>query len=322
MTRKASSKKAASPGRGPLARKVIASARQHLEQKVVDLAAWRAGKLRAADGQRSVISRAGLADCDPLHGLFAYAQNQLSVLIEQMMELPALGKLADAYGWAQEEYLPSGPPMSPLTTSYFSCWGFFDLCTSGAKKETLGTIATDFSAALQVDEGLITLYETMQASRMGVYRHEGATGRLIVLRELITNEEVTALPASGYTGTAGELWFARLMPPPFDRAMFDYSVVFTTPYVLGKPGPGRAFIAATEADWLGYLRRNLAKTRQETEALAYQHLMKYGLSRHHWNEFIFLAYRNHRHDVIFLEGFLDVAASLPQTKEAQERLGR
>jgi hypothetical protein len=35
--------------------------------------------------------------------------------------------------------MPSFPPLSPLTTSYFTCWGFFDL-TTGVKRETLGTI--------------------------------------------------------------------------------------------------------------------------------------------------------------------------------------
>ena len=29
---------------------------------------------------------------------------------------------------AEDIYMPSGPPMSPLTKSYFLYWGFFDLC--------------------------------------------------------------------------------------------------------------------------------------------------------------------------------------------------
>jgi len=66
----------------------------------------------------------------------------MSVFVEQLAELPVLSKLTNAY--AEDGYLPSGPPMSPLTNSYFSCWGFFDLCV-GQNKETFGTVTIDVS---------------------------------------------------------------------------------------------------------------------------------------------------------------------------------
>ena len=34
---------------------------------------------------------------------------------------------ADAVAKAEDEYLPSGPPMSPLTSSYFWMWALYDL---------------------------------------------------------------------------------------------------------------------------------------------------------------------------------------------------
>lgn len=34
---------------------------------------------------------------------------------------------------AEEHYLPSGPPMSPLTPSFFTCWAFFDACVAGLR---------------------------------------------------------------------------------------------------------------------------------------------------------------------------------------------
>jgi len=321
MKTKAPSKKSTSTGRGPIARKVVASARQQLQQKVTNIADWRQARLKAGEYQKTVISENQLSEYDPLHGLYIYAQNQLSVLIEQMIDLPMLDKLADAYAEAQEEYMPSGPPMSPLTTSYFTAWGFFDLCSSGAKKESLCTVATDFCKSQQVDEGLITLFETMQASRMGIYRHEGASSRFLFLRELVTNEQVKAISPSGYLGNAGEVWFTRVLPPPFQPAAFDYSLVFTTPYVLGKCGPRREFVPLVEEDWLAYFKRNLPRTNQETEASAYANLMKYGLSRNYWNEFLFLAYRNHRHDMILLEGVPDQPESLPHTTEGSGRFG-
>jgi len=156
---------------------------------------------------------------------------------------------------------------------------------------------------------------------MGVYRVEGKSDRFVLLRELITNTEIKAISASGYLGRSGEVWFARVLPSPFEPSLFDYSVVFTTPYLLGKLGPRREFMMSVEEDWLAYFRRSLPKMKKQTEQLAYHDLMKYGLSRNYWNEYIFLSYRNHRQDMIFLEGFPDMPASLPHSKEGRAKLG-
>jgi hypothetical protein len=308
-------------GRGPIARKVISSARLSLENKVTHLSDWREARIRAEDFQETIISEKQLSEYDPVHGIYIYAQNQLSVLIEQIMDLPMLEKLADSYAEAQEEYMPSGPPMSPLTNSYFFCWGAFDLCAGGAKRETVSTVAIDVCKYLGIDEGLINIFDKMQASRMGIYKHEGASGNYLFLRELITNREIKAICPSGYIGNLGEIWYARVLPPPFENGAFDYSVVFTTPYVLGKRGSRREFLPFVENDWLNYFRRNLRKTRLDDKELAHEHLMKYGLSRNYWNEYVFLSYRNYKHDMILLEGFPDIPSSLPHSEQGRRELG-
>lgn len=203
MRKSPTSKKSKNIARGPIARKVIASAQYHLQKKVTNLSDWSDARIRAEDFQKTIISENKLTEYDPVHGLYIYGQNQLSVLIEQLSDLPMLEKLVDAYAKAQEDYMPSGPPMSPLTT-YFTCWGFFDLCSGGAKRETLGTIATDVCKFLNTDEGLIALFETMQASRIGIFRHEGTSGDHLFLRELITSREIKAISPSGYFGNPGE----------------------------------------------------------------------------------------------------------------------
>ena len=299
-------------GRGPLARKVINSARQQLQRKVTSLNDWKDGKLRSAEYQKSIISEEKLSKLNPLHALYVYSQNHLSVLIEQVSELPILDKLADMYEAASEEYMPSGPPMSPLTKSYFTCWGAFDLCSFGAKRETLCTVVTDFCKYMNADQGQIEVFEEMQNSYMGIYKHEGTSGGYINFCELVTNRKVRAVCPSGYTGLEGEVWFARILPPLFN--LFDYSVVFTTPYILGKLGSDNSFISAVENDWLNYFDRNLGKTRLENIEDSYHELMKYGLSKNYWNEYIFLSYRNHRDDMILLEGLPDIQSSLPHAK--------
>ena len=307
-------------GSGPISRNVVSSARQLLRRKVVDLTAWRDATIRAEDFDKTILSHKELSTYDPVHGIYIYGQNQLSVLIEQLAELPMLAQLTEAYAAAQDEYMPSGPPLSPLTRSYFCGWGYFDL-HAGAQRETFGTVTIALCKFLKVDEGLIRIFEILQQSRMGLYLHEGMSGRYLLLRELITHREIRAISPSGYHGRPGEIWFARVLPAPFDHEQFDYSVVFTTPYITGKLQDKHTFSRTTAHDWVAYFERNFAKTGCDEKALAYELLMKYGLSRNYWNEYVFLAYLHHQHDRIFLAGFPDVPASLPHSKEGEERFG-
>lgn len=133
-----------------------------------------------------------MAALDPVHAVYVYAQNKMSVLSEQLGELPELSKLVNAIADAQEEYIPSYPPMSPLTTSYFTCWKFFDL-TAGIKRESFGTVIIDACRELGVDESLVTIFELMQDSRMGFYVHEGKSGNYVLLRELVTGTKIKAI---------------------------------------------------------------------------------------------------------------------------------
>lgn len=110
---------------GPISRKVIAALEKERWRSVIDCSALKLGAQRADDLERGVISEMDLREYDPLHAVYIYAQNKMSVIIEQIAELPMCAKLADAYSSAEDKYMPSGPPMSPLTRSYFYCWGVF-----------------------------------------------------------------------------------------------------------------------------------------------------------------------------------------------------
>jgi hypothetical protein len=83
--------------------------------------------------------------------------------------------------------------MSPVTNSFFSSWGSFDLSSTGEKKENFASIAIDFCKFMNVDPGLVGLYEKMQASRMGIYKHEGSKGGYVFLTELITHKKVKVI---------------------------------------------------------------------------------------------------------------------------------
>src|SRR6516225_7045726 len=63
---------------------------------------------------------------DPVHAAYLFVHHITSVFSENVSRLPEMRAYAQEIGGAADEYMPSGPPMSPLTTSYFSCWAFFD----------------------------------------------------------------------------------------------------------------------------------------------------------------------------------------------------
>ena len=306
-----------SSGYSPISRKVLSGLRKTINRKVIDISELKNAKIHAENLEKSVITEKELSELDPLHGVYAYAQNKISVFVEQIASLPALSKLANAYTDAEDIYMPSGPPMSPLTTSYFSCWGFFDLCV-GIKRESFGTVIIDIGRSLNVDQGLITIFKCMQNSRMGFYIHEGVSEGFVQLRELITQKQIKVIVPSGYMGRQGEIWFARIMPEPFAKLNYGYSVVFTTPYILTEM-QNEQFVSSSEMSWDLFFERNLGKTKIEDKNRAYEFLMKFGLNRHYWNEYIFEGYVNHQDDMILLAGFPDIPLSRPHSRENSER---
>jgi hypothetical protein len=127
---------------GPITRRVIEALRRQMRMKVVDLAAFRAGQEYAEALQKSVTPKEQLAKSDPAHAAYIYAQNQMSIMAEQLLQLPEMKSFVKQIGPAEDEYAPSWPPMSPISTSFFVCWSTYDLGI-GARRETLGHVITD-----------------------------------------------------------------------------------------------------------------------------------------------------------------------------------
>ncbi|MFW6178480.1 MAG: hypothetical protein ACOC43_08965 [Desulfohalobiaceae bacterium] len=291
MKRKKKNPKRSSSGlskRAPIAAKVVNSLRKESKRKVIDIQEIREAQVEAEELEDTIIKKDEMDQLDPLHAVYTYAQNKMSVIIEQLSEMPELAKLLDLYEAAEEEYMPQGPPMSPLTLSYFSCWAFFDL-NVGLHRESLGYVATEVCKEFQADQGLINLFEIMNASRMGLYTHAGHSGEYVLLHEFVTGEKLKAKVVSGYRGDPGEIWLVRLMPPPVHRAELDYSIVFITPYIIGQLKGRKFYSVGDQQGWHEYFERTLDKIKTQDKVKAYEKLMKYGLDRHYWNEYIFEA---------------------------------
>ncbi len=238
-----------------------------------------------------------LSGHDPLHAAYVLAQNLASFFAESVSTFPEFKQYRQIIGPAEDNYLPSGPPHSPLTRSYFTTWAFFDV-QFGPDKETIGTCLLDIANLLDLDLVTVETIQRFQNTRMGIYEHCGLVGSRLRLRELITNDEFTCQIASGYKGKKGELWYVRLCPPLC--GLVDYHVAFTTPYILTN---------STKADWTAFLKKSVLGATDEKKAL--HKFLKYGKKLNDWNEYVFLAYHHHQFEAIFLAGLPDVKGSLP-----------
>jgi hypothetical protein len=50
------------------------------------------------------------------------------------------------------------------------------------------------------------------------------------------------------------------------------------------------------------MQRNMVGMKAQNEAEALHRLLKFGPKSNYWNEFVFLAYRTHQSDAIYLSG--------------------
>ncbi len=288
------------------ANRLIKALRKYEKRKVVDLAEFRSARAEAAILFEDATGEKRLAGSEPEHRVLAAAHNMLSVQFELVSRLPEMHRFADAFINAEEEYLPSGPPMSPLTKSYFHCWAFYDLAF-GLQRESIATCLIAVGKAMRIDPSLLAAWSALERSRLGLYVHLGARGGTVTLRELVTDATWQCIVPAGYRGTEGQLWLTRVVLPPGAET----AVVFTTPYVVLTPGA---------KGWRAYLDRTLSKVPGNKDWQgAYEHLMKYGLSHSYWPEYIFEAYVNHHPDAILVMGLPDVEESRPHSRASRDR---
>ena len=68
----------------PIAKKVLAKMKLHSQRKVVDIRNVIAGRAIAEELQKAVVRQKELAGFHPAHAAYIYAQNQVSVMSEQL----------------------------------------------------------------------------------------------------------------------------------------------------------------------------------------------------------------------------------------------
>ena len=235
---------------------------------------------------------------DPVHAIYAFVQHITSFFAENVSALPEMKAYATILSKAEDEYMPSAPPMSPLTASFFTTWALYDLRFEGT--DTIGTCMIEANDLVCLNPDQLDVSKKLSASRMGVYEHVGFVGNHVRLHELITDVEHTCHVAAGYRGEPGQLWYVRLLPPLLPD-LARYWIAVTTPYVLTE---------ASKADWTQFLRRG-SQAGLGNAAEGLHNFLKYGPGLNYWNEFVFKGYHHHQADAISLAGIPDLKATLP-----------
>jgi hypothetical protein len=132
--------------------------------------------------------------------------------------------------------------------------------------------------------------------------HTGMDGPMVLLKDIVTQQVLRCHSATGYSGESGQLWYARLLPPPVpDIPPCGHH---HTLCAAGRDGAAVPGLHRPRSRPYGRSRQPAARgCRVPAEARSFGQ---------HWNEYIFLAYVNHQSDAIFLAGIPDIRESLPQ----------
>jgi len=238
-------------------------------------------------------------DLDPSHKVYIQVQNILSYFSE---EVSGFKEFTDYYEILEEldfEYMPSYPPMSPVTSSHFS---YFCLCDLrfGKERETISTIFKDIGIVYKYEDLFIRSLDNLIQSSMRFYKNLKVKDGLVELEDILTKERKLCVSTSGYLGKPNEIWFVRLVPNLDDK--FDYQIILNTPYVI---------LNQNEEDWIKYFERHgIQKSDSSIDGKILQK-MKHNLDTKYWLNYIMDGYLNYESNCIFLTGIPDVKGSKP-----------
>ncbi len=295
-----------SPVMANIASKVLGDLRKQSQRDIVDLGAVRDARDAAAKMKEEFGEVVGGDEpSGHLHWMGCYAS--LSQLAFSLTASRHLTRLAERIEASEDEYMPGGPPMSPLTDSFHGFWSLTDT-SLGLKKETLATVAIAVARSLNAPSELMEAWKTIADSYAGVYRIEARTGSLVTLVELVTGDERVVELADDVPGDPGQVWWTRLLPPVSEGPPYWTSIV--TPYLFPLPD--------AEPLWLGYFERQLGSVSSESRAATYRRHMVQGKSVTFWFDFILDSYVGEKEVAVALAGVPDRPHSLPHSIESEE----
>jgi hypothetical protein len=282
---------------GPVASKVIKELRKAKQSRVVELGALREARALAHSLADASEDAEHLA---PNHAHWMQVFRVLASLGNALLGTSSLRKLGERVEAADQEYMPGGPPSSPILDSVFVSWYLADL-GAGPRRESICSILADIAPVVGLPPIVVEAARTFARSRFGVYRMTELGPDRVQLDELSTGHSVCSRLPRDLRGRA-EFWLTRLLPSllPGDP---DW-VVWTTPYGLDGPDVQR--------QWLDYCERASAGVAPERRAERLAQHFKAADDPKRWTEYIMNGYVGVTPvGSIVLTGIPDRPATLP-----------
>ena len=248
----------------------------------------------------------------------------------QLLGAPAFGALARFHDQVEDEYMPGGPPQSPVYDS-FAIQFVLSAVPQGIANETPYSVLARLLLRDPSRARLQSMAQSLADSRFDLYRVKSASSHTAEI-ESVRGGGTLSVGLTGPFLRAGDFGLMRVLQ------FGDRFFIADSPYML----------KASEGDWYLYLARIVAQqqgadshpapqkasklsskeqarrrqkdkaraTSNEPEEIIRRHL-KFGPSPRYWFDYVMDAYAGERRGTVFLEGVPDRPELLPHSHEYQ-----
>jgi hypothetical protein len=243
----------------------------------------------------------------------------------RLLGAPQFERLSRLHDRLAEEFMPGGPPMSPVYDSYATQHILCEV-PQGLANETPYSVLARVTAGQARFEGVHALAAALAESFLDLYRvtrGEGFGAELVQVR----GGAARSVRLTGPFAQTGDLMLARVL------RVGDASFIADSPYLLRAPeqqwvdyfaraagGEGNA--AANDAPRVApnakltpkqraRLQQRKAAGRQGAPEAAVVRHLKYGRSERYWLDYIMDGYDGERRGIVYLAGVPDRPETLP-----------
>ena len=236
---------------------------------------------------------------DPSFHAYAAAVNVANEFAGQVLGFPDSIPFNNQLAELQEEYMPSYPPVSPLTSAFFAGWVVLD-ARDDSTGMTLGELFVHYLQHLGTFDYVQKAMVSLNNSFCSFYEVTHVDAQGLKLWDIAGKQEVQGWCSSGYPGRKGEIWYVRVLPPFVEG--LTRSVTMSTPYV---------FRDSSRSTWEDFFQRYLASEFATVHPM--RDYLKNGKSLGYWLEFVSQAFANYTGNMILVMGVPDDPASLPHS---------
>ena len=116
-----------------IGKEIAAKMKRSKPGKAVDASYSVEGYTSADEWHRAIKADKEFACLPPAFAAYMCTQVQVSMITEKVLGFKEMAPIGNLISEAENLYMPQGPPMSPLSSSYFTFWALFDACGAGQR---------------------------------------------------------------------------------------------------------------------------------------------------------------------------------------------